>query len=105
MRHPILVEELADHCHVRIALVPEEAHADETGALEHDPPRLERLEQLVAEVGDLLDHPAKFGLADAVGPARPSGVGRDDRGAVGQQRDIPGELARPVDGDRVRLGA
>ncbi len=41
------------------------------GPLQHEPPRLERLQQLVAEVGDLLDHPAQLGLADAVGPDRP----------------------------------
>ena len=103
MRHLVLVEELADDRHVRIAEVPEEAHADETGAFQHDSARLERLEQLVAEVGDLLDHPAQLGLADAVGPARSPGVGRDDGGAVGQQRDVARELARTVNDDRLRL--
>ena len=105
MRHLVLVEELADDRHVRITEVPENAHADETGPFQHDPARLERLEQFVAEVGNLLDHPTQLGLADAVGPARAPGVGRDDGRAVGQQRDVPSELPRPVDDDRLRLGA
>ena len=103
MRHLVLVEELADDRQVRVAEAPEDAHADEPGPLQHDPARLERLEQLVAEVGDLLDDPAQLGLADAVGPGLAPGVGRDDGGAVGQQRDVAGELARAVDDDRLRL--
>ena len=102
VRHLVLVEELADDRQVRIAEMPEDAHADEPGPLQHDPPRLERLEQLVAEVGDLLDHPAQLALADAVGPALSLGVGRDDGRAVGQQRDVARELARAVDDDRLR---
>ena len=35
----------------------EDPNADEARPLEHDPARLERLEQLVAQVGDLLDNP------------------------------------------------
>ena len=71
MRHLVLVEELADERQVGIAEVPEDAHADEAGSFEHDPARLERLQQLVAQVGDFLDDPAQFRLADAVGPDMP----------------------------------
>src|SRR5262245_21508835 len=70
---------------VRVAEVPEDSHADVARPLQHDPARLEGLEQLVAEVGDLLEDPAQVALADAVGPGLASGVGRDDGEAVGQQ--------------------
>ena len=68
MRHLVLVEELADLRQVRVAEVPEDAHADETGAFEHDPARLERLEQFIAEVGKLLDDPSQVGLGSRSRP-------------------------------------
>ena len=104
MRHLVLVEELADHRHIRIAKMPEKANADEAGPFQHDPARLERFEQFVAEVGNLLDHPSQLGLANAVGPAGSPGIGRDGGRAVGQQRDVSGEFARAMDDDRLRLG-
>ena len=102
MRHLVLVEELADDRHVRVAEVPEDAHADEPGPLQHDPARLERLEQLVAQVGDLLDHPAQLGLADAVGPGLAPGVGRDERqGDRSSSETSPVNSPRAVDDDRL----
>src|SRR5271165_5417128 len=79
-------------------------NADEAGPLQHDPARLKRLEQLVAEVGNLLEDPAQLARGDAVRPCIALGVGRDGGRAIGQQRDVAGELARAVDDDRLRLG-
>ena len=105
MRDLVLVEELADDRQVRIAQRSDDAHPDEAGTLQQDPARLERLEQLVAEIGDLVNHPAQVAGPDTVGPASPLGVGRDDGRAIGQQRDVARELAWTVDNDRPRLVA
>ena len=105
VRHLVLVKELADNRHIRITKMPEKANADKTGAFQHDAARLECIKQFVAEVGNLLDHPAQLGLADAVSPARSLGVRRDNCRPVSQQRDISGELVRAMDDDRLGLGA
>ena len=103
VRHLVLVEELTDLRQMPVTDMAEDANADETRLLQHDPARLERLEQLVAEVGDLLDDAAQLALADAVGPGFAPGVGRDGGGAVGQERDVACELVRAVHDDRPRV--
>jgi hypothetical protein len=53
----LVVNELANHRKVWIAQVSKYPHPDQARPLEHDRSRLEGLEKLVAEVGDLLDDP------------------------------------------------
>ena len=103
VRHLVLVEELTDLRQVRVVVVAEDADTDEPRSLQQAPPRLERLEQLVAEVGDLLNDPPQLTLTDAVSLRFAFGIGRNDCGAVSQQRDVACELVRAVDDDRLRL--
>jgi hypothetical protein len=71
VRHLVLIEKLTNDGRIRITKVPEDAHAGETGGLEHDPASLERFEQLVTEVGSLLDDAGELARADAIGPNSP----------------------------------
>ena len=58
MRNLVLVEELTNGRQFAVAERSKHTHANESGTLENRPPRQKGFEQLVAQVGNLLDHPA-----------------------------------------------
>lgn len=105
VRHLVLVEELADRVDLRVAQRPEHPDADEPRPLEHLPADLERLDQLVAQVGQLADHPPELLGRHAIRPTCPLRVGRDHRRPIRQHRHVAREVARPVHRDRPGLVA
>jgi hypothetical protein len=103
VRDLVLVEELAQLERLLRVRVADDADADEPRGLEQLAAKLEGLEQLVAQVGALVEELADPRGGNLVDLRRAARDGRDERRAPRQHADVPRELPRPVDDDLVRL--
>jgi hypothetical protein len=103
---PVLGQEVAHPKGVRGIAGPDHPETDEVPGLAQElAPGDERLEDDVAQRGALIERRPERVARDLRRLALAPGHGADDRGAPGEMRDVTGELALPVDRDRLRTFA